>query len=309
MIRRKDLKLGFSDMWGYNQYTFNQKQNYFTHLLSLRYNVIIDNDNPELLIFSCFGKDHLNYNCKKLFFCGENTREDPPRRVIRPSAEYCNAALSQFPDTDLNRYFPLWCLFINWFCHQMPYDLPSNPTFLTSIKSLSVINRSVSRLPKNFCVFLNNNPVEDRVELFKSLSTIGKVDSYGKLLNNTGHVLRGSEKEKIELLKEYRLTIAFENSYEPGYNTEKIIHPYSANSVAIYSGGLDRSIFNSKSLFYKDDYSSIGEMVEHIGMHEADHRLYEQKLKEPLFKEDRIPLQFRPLEVLKWIVDKCCLDD
>ena len=307
MSDQNTLKIWFTDMWGFEPFQFNTEINYFTHLLRLRYNIIIDKGDPDLLVYSCFGDDHLNYQCKKLFFCGENTSPAPPKRIIRASSEYCDAALTQFPDSDINRYFPLWCLFVNWFGHEMPYSIPSNPTYLCSVESLRCSDNRCKKQKDKFCVFLNNNPVEDRIYLYHKLSIIKKVDSFGKLLNNTGVVLRGSELEKLNLIDGYRLTIAFENSYEYGYNTEKVIHPYSVGSIAIYSGGLDRSVFNSRSLFYLEDYKGIDDMINDIKRHEEEPELYAKKLQEPLFVNNQIPLAFTPVPVLEWIAKKCDL--
>tara|TARA_B100000674_G_scaffold499057_1_gene541370 strand:+ start:29728 stop:30612 length:885 start_codon:yes stop_codon:yes gene_type:complete len=291
-------------MWGYDPYMFNMTNNYFTNLLGLRYKIRITSENPDLLIFSCFGSNHLRFSCKKLFFCGENTDSNPPARIIEPMIEYSNCSLSQFKSSETNKYFPLWVLFINWLYHEMPYELPSNPTYLVPFESLFVHGNKKTVPNKEFCIFLNNNPIKDRIELFESLSKIKKVDSFGKLLNNTGKVLRGSEKDKTDLLQRYRYTIAFENSYAQGYNTEKIIHPYTSNSIAIYNGGLDKKIFNSKSLFYLQDYADMGEMIADIQKHEENIDLYIQKLNQPLFQNNRIPSEFFPMSVLDWLINK-----
>ena len=70
-------------MWGHGEYQFNPSDNYFTDLLSLRYIVVIDPVNPDVLIYSCFGLDHLNYSCYKIFFTGENIRSGNNNTVIK----------------------------------------------------------------------------------------------------------------------------------------------------------------------------------------------------------------------------------
>jgi hypothetical protein len=70
----KKLKLGFTD-------THDHLAAFFNHVLGMRYEVELDNDNPEFLIFGDrnFGNDNLNFDRKKvtkIFYTGENQRPD-----------------------------------------------------------------------------------------------------------------------------------------------------------------------------------------------------------------------------------------
>ena len=302
---RPELRLAFSDMWGHGRYAFHPTRNYFYKLLSLYYNVSLVDHDPDLLIFSCFGNNHKNISAKtKLFFCGENSIPSGCDRMIRPDYSKCDISLSQYPASHRNYYFPLWALFINWFHEADTIDLPSNPTYLTNPKTL-LWNRDTYIEEKTYdCCFMNNNHIPDRVALFELLNEKIFVNSYGKLHNNVGYLLRGHEGDKCDILKNHKLTIAYENSYRHGYNTEKIIHPYSVGSIPIYSGGLDRTVFNSKALFYIEDYASTEAMVEDIVSTIGDTSLYRAKLREPLFVNNIIPDKFKPIAVLSWIAER-----
>ena len=59
----KELKIDFSDFWP----GFIKDNNYFFNLLSLKYNVTIDN-NPDVLFFSSYGDSYLNYKCSRIFY-------------------------------------------------------------------------------------------------------------------------------------------------------------------------------------------------------------------------------------------------
>ena len=116
MSNYKKLRVWYSDMWGHGDYVFNPHASYFTLLLGFRYDVLITPKEPDVLIFSCFGTNHLQYtNCLKIFFCGENSSPSGVERMIKPDYRYCDLSLSQFPDSSRNYYFPLWALFVNWF--------------------------------------------------------------------------------------------------------------------------------------------------------------------------------------------------
>lgn len=253
----KTIKLFFEDMWGYDQFQFNPNDNYFVNLFKLNYNVVID-PNPDILIFSVFGLNNRKYNCKKIFFCGENTGH----HFRDPRNEPCDASLSQFDEADKNIYFPLWSLFVNWFHDIQPRPLPSNPTFHCNVDDIIL---STQTEKNKFCAFINNNPIDDRLKLFELLNSYKKVDSYGGLHNNVGGPLRGSEEAKINIIKDYKFTIAFENSYHPGYNTEKIIQPLSVNSIPLYKGGEKiKEFFNMDKIIYANNFSSLEEMADYI---------------------------------------------
>lgn len=62
-------------------------------------------------------------------------------------------------------------------------------------------------------------------------------DSYGRFLNN--RKLSGPDHgtdSKLEVLRRYRFTLAFENSMEPDYVTEKFFQPLMMGSVPVYRG-------------------------------------------------------------------------
>jgi len=304
-MSKPKIKLWFSDMWGYDEFQFNPMDNYFTDLFSAKYDVVLDEHSPDLLVYSCFSRNHLKYNgrCKKLFYSGENiTPASDPHRKVNPDFNECDLFMGKFPTDDRCYYHPLWVLFVNWFNKTQPRSYPSNPTFHVEADSL-LVERPYTPKSK-FCCFINNNPIEDRVNLFNGLHSYKHVDSYGYLYNNVGYALRGSEKAKIDVVNHYKFTIAFENSFYPGYITEKLVQPYSVGSIPIYSGGLDETVFNKKSMVYRGDYQSIQDVIDEVKKIDQNDDLYQEYMSEPLFNENRIPDCFRPENVLKWIEER-----
>jgi len=304
MNNKPTLRLHFCDMWGHGLYQFNPEDNYFYDLLSLKYNIELDSISPDVLIYSCFGLDHLNYRCFKIFFSGENIPNSNPHILVNPDYNQCNISLSKFPSSDQNLYFPLWALFINWFGKSQPRRLPSNPTYSTALSDL--LNTGPQRSLNGFqnrenMMFINNNFVKDRVMLFLELERRIHVDSYGQLFNNVSSPLRGSELDKHNLLLSYKSTIAFENSYYPGYNTEKIIQPYAAGCVAVYSGGLDETIFNKKAMIFAQDFSTRQDLVERIMLILKNESAWEDCINQPLFINNKIPDNFDPNYIIEWI--------
>ena len=72
------------------------------NLLKEKFDVVIS-DKPDYLFFSVFGNNHLNYDCKKIFFTGEN---------IAPPLDYCDWSFS-FDNIDNNKNYrlPLYLLY------------------------------------------------------------------------------------------------------------------------------------------------------------------------------------------------------
>ncbi len=297
-------------MWGYDQYLFSPSKNYFTDLLSLYFDIQLDNLNPDLLIYSCFGDEHHRYNCRKIFFTGENSVPEGVRRKIYPDYSECDISFSYFNTSEKNLYFPLWVLFVNWFQWELPLPLPSNPSYLVEIDYL--FDKKVEVAEKLFdlkkeCMFMNNNPVEDRIMLYKALLNFFDISSYGKLFNNTGGPVRGSEEEKHKILKKYRSTISYENTIRHGYNTEKIIQPYSEYCLSVYSGGLDEECFNKDALIVAQDYKCLDSLVDEVVDTVNDREKWIAKVCSPLFKGNKFPYGLQPLSVLEWLCEKLSL--
>ena len=75
-----------------------------------------------------------------------------------------------------------------------------------------------------------------RLEYIQELMKYIKVDSYGKIFNNKKLENDTGQKSKLELYRNYKFVIAFENSIEIDYVTEKFFDPLSVCSVLIYYG-------------------------------------------------------------------------
>lgn len=81
-----------------------------------------------------------------------------------------------------------------------------------------------------------------RDRLFKELAASGYIDLYG---NHWGKNLKkgiyGSTDHKLNTLKAYKYSLIIENSYYPGYVTEKLGDSILAGIPAIYAGDIDKA--------------------------------------------------------------------
>lgn len=226
----------------------------------------------DILISSCFGKIKSNQkkykHCFKILFLGEN---------IRPYFSDYDLSLT----SDLNEYrhrniyLPLWLFEIDLF--NRGKDYPDRKIYpLANFCQSKIINFS-EREPG--IVYIGNNSEPFRESLIQEV-----IDKKINLLRY------GSQSnpisDKISLIKKYRGTISMENSYYPGYITEKGIHSYLGGAKTIYWGCLDKSPFQNHPLFihidphqkYENIISEISKIIN-----------YQEKILVPeLFKKNYV---------------------
>jgi hypothetical protein len=252
------IKLKFVDFWP----GFNESNNLFLDLLKDYAVVEISND-PEILIYSCYGNKFLKYRCPKIFYTAEN---------VRPNFRECDFAFSFDYDDCGNRNFrlPLY----RWRGDLDNLTVKKNPEKIASEKL-------------KFCCMVVSNPYStERNLFFHMLSRYKKIDSGGKCFNNIGFYVG----DKLEYFSQYKFVIAFENSSYPGYATEKIVDAMLANSLPIYWGnpliGLD---FNTNSFINIHQYNSFEQAIKRIIEIDNDKDLYLEYLSQPYFNDNILP--------------------
>ena len=246
------IKINFVDFWP----GFIKTDNYFFNLLRTRYDICIDEDNPDILFFSVdYAKRrerdrYKNSKCKKIFFTGENVR---PNFDSEDSIEYKNYSIGKadiaftfdYSDDSRNYRFPLWAFYTNWF--NRDYIPERDPAYLVDTRCF-VKRQNFSR-KDHFCNFLFSNPSGERMKILSYIRKYSPVHCPGRLMNNCSPIGgRGDQIEKINFISRFKFTIAAENSQHDGYTTEKLIHPLSVGSIPIYWGSERvEEEFNEKS--------------------------------------------------------------
>jgi len=272
------IKINFVDFWEH----FDIYDNFFYRLLSKQFEVEIT-DMPDFLIYSCYGQAHLRYNCYRIFYCGEN---------LRINWNACDFAFG-FDYIYEARYYRL----PNWILYDNPKLLVKQ-----SIDIAAVLREKVG-----FCDIVVSNPyAKKRIDFFHRLSKYKKVDSGGRLLNNIG----GAVHNKRDFIRNYKFTIAFENSSYPGYTTEKIFEPMLENSIPIYWGNpLVHLDFNPASFINFHACKNEDEVIERIVELDRNDDLYLQLLEAPWYHQNQMPsyldeqnilLQFEKIFLIAW---------
>jgi len=260
----KKLKLGFTD-------THDHLASFFYSLLSTRYEIEIDNSDPEYLIFgdNNFGNNNLRFSkdkCIKIFYTGENQR---------PEDYDCHYAISFDHIYEPWHYrLPLFVIYMwAWkHIHNMKYDMD----FI--LRDNDILKKT------SFASFVVSNPnCSERNKFFKSLNEYKTIDSGGKLFNNINANIDG-EQGKIDFLSTRKFNIAFEPFSYPGYTTEKIMHAFYAGTIPIYWGNeLANSDFNRDAFINVHDFSSFDDAINYIMRVDNDDSLYNKIVKSPKF--------------------------
>lgn len=253
------IRLCFSDFWG----LFNYEDNYFFQLLRKRFNVVIDKENPDYVIYSTYGTDFLKYKqAVKILYIAEN---------VRPNYWECDFSIGFDHATYAGRNlrYPLYVMY--GFVPQLLEK--KEPQIILAEKS-------------KFCnMVVSNAHSKTRIDFFHLLNAQKRVDSGGRVLNNIG----GQVADKMEFIKQYRFTMAFENTSYPGYTTEKIFEPMKVNSIPVYWGN-ERvgDEFNEKSFINVHAYSRLKDVVTAIMELENDHEQLSRMLAEPWFIDNKL---------------------
>lgn len=298
MVKIRPLRVWFHNFWG----NFNSESNYFTDLLECNGHKISISDNKPDIVFESFfghGQSFVGDVNAKFFFCGENKQLNP---------FYNGYTLSFGPTTNNNYQLPLWALYINW------YRRPDvgNPKRIP-IENLTTTRQTPDNaFGRSFCNFIYNNPNgNERNSIWTLLNGYKHVSCLGRWGNDAQKVLGGDENDKIAAMRNYKFSIAGENSLGPGYVTEKILHAFAANTIPIYWGSAKVTEYFNPNAFinannYQDLYGNfdIDALINDVKLIDKSETLYNKMLSEPIFKDNKVPEELLPSRIYKWIIEK-----
>jgi len=238
--------------------------------LSRRFDLHLDNVNPEFLICGYHGRAHLRYRCAKILFTQEN--HYPDFRVY-------DWAFSFDPTGGRNYRLPVWALWMG------------DPSVLLN----PVNNKINTEVKKRFCAFVYSNPrCEERNKFYQILSSKKQVDAAGRLFNNMDGLSDRFHHQVFTDLpgfySNYKFTIAFENASSPGYTTEKIIMPLLGGSIPIYWGNPDiGEEFNPDAFINAHSFGTFAELADYVLEVDSNDDLYMSYLSAPKFINNKLP--------------------
>jgi hypothetical protein len=220
-------------------------------------------------MYSDWGQAHWAFEGAKVYYTGEN---------MLPDFEECDLAFTSvhMPKEPRNVRLPVY-----FFYTQTPQAL---------IKGADYNPQALLAEKTRFCNFLVSNPRSPmRNRMFKLLDARQRVDSGGKHFNNLGYRVA----DKVAFVRQYKFTLAFENSSSPGYTTEKLLEPMSANSLPIYWGNPDVARdFNPDSFIIAEHFPSLDALADHILEVDRNDALYLRYLRQPWLPGNQVTEYF-----------------
>ncbi|GBF23226.1 alpha(1,3/1,4) fucosyltransferase [Candidatus Gastranaerophilus sp. (ex Termes propinquus)] len=257
---KKTIKINLVDSYD----TIEDK--FLFHFLGEHYNFLVSEE-PDFLFYSCVGEEFKKYkNCVKIFYTGENAV---------PNFNECDYAIGFDHIVFEDRYL------------RFPYGFEAVSSELNNMcditKTLAV---------RKFCNFVYSNSsygegAKLRQEFCKKLMKYKAVDCPGKVLNNMENAINPRRdgnwsSGKIDFLKNYKFTIAFENTSSIGYTTEKLCQPLQARSVPIYWGNPEAARdFNPRAFINCHEYESLDKVIEKVIELDRDDEKYLEMLMQP----------------------------
>lgn len=195
--------------------------------LDLRIELTESPGEADICVSSCFQRNYSNRSvnhCTQLLYLGEN---------VRPFFNDYDYSLTTDPFDYLGRnaYLPVWLLTL----YQDVGSFTTSPWLHVDLFEKSNLKLWKQwGFRKNAVVYVGSNCETMRVALIETLKTEGiPVDIYGA---STRPVY-----DKQALYSGYQYILCPENSFYPGYATEKLVHALFSGAVSLYWGGISKA--------------------------------------------------------------------
>lgn len=251
---------------------------FFVNILKKYYVVEISED-PDYLFYNESTDDHLKYNCVKIFYTGEN---------IHPNFNFCDYALGFDYLSFGDRYYHLPIYLVATYYQEKELNQAENIDFT---KPRPLTKQDLANKTE-FCSFVYSNYLADsaRKDFFDKLSEYKKVNAGGRYLNNIG----GRVDNKLEFEAKHKFSIAFENSSNAGYTTEKIVTALTARTIPIYWGNPEIAReFNGDCFINCHQYDNFGQVIERIKEIDANDDLYLSMINQPVLAKNYNPEEIK----------------
>ena len=228
-------------------YPMKEQKEFFIKILSRNFDVVVidenSNEEPEILIYSWWGSNNYKWqDCIRIYYTIE---------MDYPDFNLCDYAigLSEVKLEDRFFHLPVYVIYDN---------------LLKKYENKEPIKLEKEFFYRKFCsTLISNGNFRDSIyyELLDFLNNYKKVYSGGKFNNNIGEIIDN----KIKFLNQFKFNLAIENSNFEGYNTEKLIEAFIADTIPIYWGA--KSIekeFGSSGYINVSNFKNIKEAVNYI---------------------------------------------
>jgi hypothetical protein len=214
---RNCINIYFENFWLGHESLDSQFTDFLFTSLDRTITIVSDPYEADIILYSCYNNKNpanIALQAFNIIFLGEN---------VRPYFRDYDLSLTSDLDLYLGRniYMPLWMLEIDWFGRSYPDRTTYALRSLTSPRYVDLSKR------KSALIYVGNNSEPGRISLINFMRYKGfTVDEYGSHTTPIDN--------KITAYKNYKLAICPENSYYPGYITEKPLHAWISETPYLY---------------------------------------------------------------------------
>ena len=129
---------------------------------------------------------------------------------------------------------------------------------------------------KKFCLCINksnlNREISQYIDILQSIDNIDNINIYDDIIKSKScyHSI-----ELLNIFNKYKFILAFENSYNDGYITEKIFNCFFAKTIPIYKGSnIIKNYINESSFIDINNNNDIENIIQLIKLLNNNEELY-----------------------------------
>lgn len=251
----RKIKVNYAGWWeGFNPDTYLINQ-----ILRKYYDLEIS-DKPDYVFCSLYSNEFLKYDGIRIFYTGENIVPD------FNLFDYC-IGFDEIVFGDRYLRVPNYIM---------------NPKYANDLELMCKKHLTENNTDRKFCGFVCSNGNADlmRNKIYEEVSKYKWVASGGRYLNNIG--LPNGVDSKLDFQKQFKFSLALENTSFKGYTTEKLVEAFAAGGVPIYWGDPEvKRYFNEKAFINILDYPTLLDAVEEIKRIDRNSDIYMEYIKTP----------------------------
>ncbi|WP_341834710.1 glycosyltransferase family 10 [Chitinophaga pollutisoli] len=263
-----------------NFYPTNLQELWHYRYVMHHFRDLVTPDNT-LLIGSVFGpkrKLKLSKSHIKMFYTGENVKRFPD--FLDQCKKFADIAIAfDYADTDQYQRFPIW---LEYF-----FEPDSTPASIRKELAEFVTNYCPDNERKFASLVCSHDKGKLRTILFHAMSTIDRVDSGGRYLNNTNALQDEFQDDKARFIGQYKFNICPENTDREGYVTEKVFQAIRSNTIPVYWGGLNNpepEVLNKDAILFYNGPDSMPGLLKQIEELHRNPKLFSEFLAQPKFQ-------------------------
>lgn len=326
---KKTLRISRASFPGVGNFSW---LNFFFNILSKKYDVIIDSENPDIVFYTnqFYRENELDYytnatvkgiheytneNIKKVFLSGE-ARPDFMSHINKGSNYY---ALG-YEHHDHERYLRFPTMVLDAFVLHNEGGMFDTPYgWMLEKKDFNKIKEN----KKHFCSLVQASHNPDREKLFDLIQKEYYIKSSGpwkptisdseslnpyKYHNYSNPEYMGridglTYRDKVNFFSDSWFNLSFQFTNTDYLTQEKIIHAYASNSIPLFYGNkfLTEEGFNPKSFINGHDFNSFEDMFEFIKDVYNDENKLRTYFEEPIFVNNKLPEYFEDEYILNFL--------